>query len=218
MTTQYFIKKEAKGAHVEPKVFSLPFSYNNTSFGVNVSFDELKQAGFVKYVKADMSVPPLKILDHIEFEEINENEGTFKAIIRDMNAEEEKNFFGSEPDLNTWKTVYIKVFNEVANKAYKEYLSNYPELEQSTFSQKANEAFRVMANQDLELTDTPFLSSLVKNDKEKRNQLARDVQNKVLYITTLESFCVEKRDAIKACNSIEEIKNITLDLSDLVIG
>lgn len=118
-------------------------------------------------------------------------------------------------NLDEAKQAYIKAFNEVANKAYSEYLSNYPDLEQSTFSQKANEAFKVMENENTPLSETPFLANLAGKNLQARNALAKAVNEKVVYITGLESFCVLKRDEIKAAKSLDELRNITIDLSDL---
>ena len=214
-----YIRKLKNGEKVEKVlVYELPFNYENTSYGENVDEQELFDAGFVRYEESDLRLGAFKVQEALVYKHINDTLGGFSVLERDMNESEIIYNFGKILNIDEWKEHYIKAFNQHANDAYFNYLQKYPELEQSTFTQKANEAFKVIANENIDLTDTPFLSSLVKNDKEKRNQLARDVQNKVLYITTLESFCVEKRDAIKACNSIEELKNITLDLSDLVIG
>lgn len=214
---QYYIKKLKNNEKTEPMIFSLPFNYGKTSFGANVSFDELKQAGFVKYVKANLSVPALKVLDYVEYIDLNENEGTFKAVFRDMNTNEEINYFGTELDLDGWKSAYIKSFNLYANKAYKKYLEQYPDLEQSSFTQKAQEAFKVIENENIELSETPYLSNLVNKNKSARNELAKAVNQKVVYITSFEQFCVAKRDSIKACKTIEEVKSIVIDLSDMSI-
>ena len=212
----YYIKKQTNQAVCEPQVFSLPFSYENVSFGANVSFDELKKAGFVKYIASDMSVPPLKVLDHVEYIALSDDEGSFKPILRNITEKEQEVYFGAQLDLDGWKTAYIKAFNEYANLAYQKYLSKYPELEQSSFSQKANEAFKVKTNENTPLNETPFLTFLAGENLEARNALAQAVITKVAYITKFESFCVEKRDAIKACNSLEEIRDITIDLSDFL--
>lgn len=215
MQTQYYVRKQENGAKTEPQVFSLPFVYEDTSYGVNISFDELKAAGFVKYVPTNLEVPALKMLDYVEYKELNDDEATFSVKIRDLNEAEFENYFGTKPSLEAVKSTYIKAFNEVANKAYSEYLSNYPDLEQSTFSQKANEAFKVMENEDTPLSDTPFLANLAGKNLQARNALAKAVNEKVAYITGLESFCVLKRDEIKAASNLDELRNIVIDLSDL---
>ena len=58
---------------------------------------------------------------------------------------------------------------------------------------------------------------LVNKDKNARNELAKAVNQKVVYITSFEQFCVAKRDSIKACKTIEEVKSIVIDLSDMNI-
>ena len=78
------------------------------------------------------------------------------------------------------------------------------------------EAFKVNTNENTPLNETPFLTFLAGENLEARNALAQAVIAKVAYITKFESFCVEKRDAIKACNSLEEIRDITIDLSDFL--
>lgn len=211
---EYILKNE-NNARVTPQVFTLPFSHNNTSYGLNIDESELFKAGFVRYIASDLRVPPLKMLDYVKFKDLGDNQATFEPVLREMNEAEQKVFFGSELDLDGWKNAYIKAFNEVANKAYSEYLANYPELEQSTFSQKANEAFKVMENENTPLSDTPFLANLAGKNLQARNALAKAVNEKVVYITGLESFCVLKRDEIKAAQSLEALRNIVIDLSDL---
>ena len=210
----YYIKKQTNQAVCEPQVFSLPFSYENVSFGANVSFDELKKAGFVKYIASNMSVPPLKVLDHVEYIALSDDEGSFKPILRDMNEKEQEVYFGAQLDLDGWKTAYIKAFNEYANLAYQKYLSKYPELEQSSFSQKANEAFKVKLNENTPLNETPFLSFLAGESLETRNALAQAVIAKVAYITAFESFCVRKREEIERAGSRELLTHIIIDMSD----
>lgn len=210
----YYIKKQTNGTSVDAQVFALPFTYENVSFGANVSSDELKKAGFLKYVASDMRIPPLKVLDHVEYVELNENEATLKAVVREMNEAEQINYFGKELDLEGWKKEYIKAFNEYANAAYSEYLSKYPELEQTSFSQKANEAFKVKFDENTPLNETPFLSFLAGESLEARNALAQAVIAKVAYITAFESFCVRKRDEIEAAGSKELLTRIIIDMSD----
>ena len=100
------------------------------------------------------------------------------------------------------------------DEVYDEYLRKYPDLEQSTFSQKANEAFKVKLDENTPLNETPFLSFLAGESLETRNALAQAVIAKVAYITAFESFCVRKREEIERAGSRELLTHIIIDMSD----
>lgn len=114
------------------------------------------------------------------------------------------------------KEVAIKTLNVNVDKVYKSYLIQYPELEQSSFTQKANEAFKVIKDSTLDLSETPYLSMLTGGEsKELRNALAAAVNEKIRFITSLETFAVSKRDEIKAAASIEAVEKIDLSVPTL---
>ena len=209
-----YIRKDENGAKVTPQIFTLPFSYKNTSFGLNVDESELFSAGFVRYLQSDLRIPPLKMLDYVKFKDLGNNQATFEPVLRQMNEAEQIAQFGSLLDLQGWKKEYIKAFNEYANKAYTNYLSKYPDLEQSTFSQKANEAFKVKLDENTPLNETPFLSFLAGESLEARNALAQAIIAKVAYITKFESFCVKKREERERAGSRELLTHIIIDMSD----
>ena len=214
-----YIRKMQDGERADKVIaYKLPFVWDNTSFGENVNEEELFRAGFVRYEESDLRLGAFKVQEALVYKHISDTLGGFKLVERDMNDDEILYNFGKILSLDEWKREYIEAFNQSANEVYAEYLRKYPDLEQNTFSQKANEAFKVKTNENTPLNETPFLTFLAGENLEARNALAQAVIAKVAYITKFESFCVEKRDAIKACNSIEEIRDIIIDLSDLVIG
>ena len=110
----------------------------------------------------------------------------------------------------------IESLNNNVDKIYKEYLTQYPELEQDSFSQKATEAFKVIKNTSLDLSETPYLAMLTGGESiELRNALATAVNEKVKFVTSLETFAVSKRDEIKAADSIEAVEKIDITVPSL---
>ncbi|TWO22630.1 hypothetical protein YZ82_01560 [Campylobacter hyointestinalis] len=107
------------------------------------------------------------------------------------------------------KSIAINTLNEKIDAIYTNYLTQYPEIEQASFTQKATEAFKVAKDSTLDLSETPYLTMLTGGEnKELRNALATAVNEKVKFITNLEIFAVSKRDEIKAAKSIEVVEKI----------
>lgn len=211
-----YIRKLKDGQRVEKVLaYKLPFSYENTSYGENVDEQVLFDAGFVRYEESDLRLGAFKVQEALVYKHISDTLGGFRLVERYMNDDEILYNFRKMLNLDEWKEHYIGAFNQYANEVYFAYLQKYPELEQSTFTQKANEAFKVMENENTPLSQTPFLSHLSGKTLEARNALAHAVNEKVVYITGLETFCVLKRDEIKAAGSLDELRNIVIDLSDL---
>lgn len=114
------------------------------------------------------------------------------------------------------KSLAIKTLNEKVDDTYKNYLVQYPEIEQTSFTQKATEAFKVVKDSTLDLSETPYLTMLTGGEsKELRNALATAVTEKVKFVTSLETFAVSKRDEIKAANSIEAVEKIDITIPSL---
>ncbi|KGT36604.1 hypothetical protein KU70_04560 [Campylobacter fetus] len=114
------------------------------------------------------------------------------------------------------KAIAINTLNEKIDAAYKNYLAQYPEIEQASFTQKATEAFRVVKDNTLDLSETPYLTMLTGGEnKELRNALATAISEKVKFITGLETFAVSKRDEIKAAKSIEAVEKIDITIPSL---
>lgn len=210
-----YIRKMKDGERADKVIaYKLPFVWDNTSFGTNVSEDELFRAGFVRYEESDLRLGAFKVQEALVYKHITDTLGGFKLVERDMNEDEILYSFGKILSLDEWKRQYIEAFNQSANEVYDEYLRKYPELEQSTFSQKANEAFKVKLDENTPLNETPFLSFLAGESLEARNALAQAVITKVAYITAFESFCVRKREEIERAGSRELLAHIIIDMSD----
>ncbi|OCR88064.1 hypothetical protein CFT13S00388_02540 [Campylobacter fetus subsp. testudinum] len=123
-------------------------------------------------------------------------------------------FYGlKDPSLNEMKEDKLGALNNYLNVLYREYINAYPEVEVKTFDQKAIEAFKVINDEEVELSATPILSLLCGNDKQSRNALAKSVYEKLGFTTKLETWGVLKRDAIKAAATKEELNAISIDIN-----
>lgn len=210
-----YIRKMQDGEQADKVMaYKLPFVWDNTSFGENVSEEELFKAGFVRYEESDLRLGAFKVQEALVYKHITDTLGGFKLVERDMNEDEILYNFGKILSLDEWKREYIEAFNQSANEVYAQYLRKYPDLEQNTFSQKANEAFKVRGNENTPLNETPFLSFLAGESLEARNALAKAIIAKVAYITKFESFCVKKREEIESAGSRELLTHIIIDMSD----
>ena len=156
-----YIRKMQDGERADKVIaYKLPFVWDNTSFGENVNEEELFRAGFVRYEESDLRLGVFKVQEALVYKHITDTLGGFKLVERDMNDDEILYNFGKILSLDEWKREYIEAFNQSANEVYAEYLRKYPDLEQNTFSQKANEAFKVKTNENTPLNETPFLTFL----------------------------------------------------------
>jgi len=112
--------------------------------------------------------------------------------------------------LDAVKAYKITLIKEKFDKAYRNYISKYPEVEVASFKDKATEAAKVIKDPDTTLEDTPYLSALTDYDKDKRNALAKIIDKKIKEVATLEKYASEKRDEIKACNTLEELERVVI--------
>ena len=192
---------------------ALPFSDEQNSFNEFADFSVLKEKGYYKFKDAKPTYDPYTQKEaSVEIIKLNDDECTLKYTYAKLSEAEQIAKFGQVVDLNFLKEVKIKVLNEAMDAVYKAYLAKYPEIEQQSFTQKAQEAFKVVADSEVALSDTPYLANLVNNDKAKRDELAINVNAKVVYITALEAFGVTKRDEIKAATSIANLNKISTEL------
>ena len=132
-----------------------------------------------------------------------------KRVLQPITSSEKVSF------LNIIKQKRIEMLNKNVDAAYKQYLSQYPELEQASFTQKAQEAFRVVRNEDIDLSETPYLSSLTNDDKNLRNELAKAVNEKVKFITNLEAWTVKVRDSIKGAETADDVEKIDISIPSM---
>ena len=95
-------------------------------------------------------------------------------------------------------------------ESYSGYLEEMGCIEIESFKDKANETALVIADNNVALTSTPYLSKLTNNDIEARNNLAFAVDLKIQEMAQIEAYAVLKRDEIKACTTIEELNLIEL--------
>ncbi|WP_419258520.1 hypothetical protein [Campylobacter fetus] len=192
---------------------ALPFSDELHSFSEFTDFSALKKAGYYKFKEVKPTYDPYTQKEaSVEIIKLNEDECTLQYTYAPLSEAEQIAKFGQVVDLNFLKEVKIKALNESMDAVYKAYLKKYPEIEQQSFTQKAQESFKVIANIDTPLNDTPYLANLTNNNKAKRDELAINVNAKVVYITALEAFGVAKRDEIKAATSIANLNKISLEL------
>ena len=109
------------------------------------------------------------------------------------------------PTFEEAKQLAIDKLHDEYQMHYDEYLSQYPAREVATFPTKQNEA---MAWNLDNTTPTPTIDAMVQNDPIKRTELLYAVIAKVNYLAVQEGEMVAKRDSIKACTTIEDLKAI----------
>jgi len=111
-------------------------------------------------------------------------------------------------NLPTFEELQESMINTL-HKAYDEnfnaYLSQYPKGEQESFKDKAYEAKAYQADNTVA---TPYISGMVGGDEALRVEMLTAVWNKVQYSSMMEGQMIAKRDAIKACTTIEELEAI----------
>lgn len=91
----------------------------------------------------------------------------------------------------------LEFLRDYVDLIYNNYIRKYPEIERSTFHQKAIEANKIINNPDISHSETPYLSALIYNDNIKRLELARAIMKKVRYIARLERFGAIYREYIE---------------------
>lgn len=97
----------------------------------------------------------------------------------------------------------IKKIHTEYDVAFEEYYTLYPKGEIESFSTKQEEARAWKADNN---ASTPFIDALTGNDAVKKVELLSAIWSKIEYLAQLESSVVHKRDAIKACETLEELE------------
>ena len=193
---------------------------NNKLVGYILISNSNKEQEFITnnptYIKTDFLFA--EDIDLYEYDEINNSFNlilNWEAIKAERQAQAEAEIeaqrIASLPSLEDAIALKIKSLNEKVNEQYKAYLSKYPEIEIESFKNKANESALVIADNNIALSQTPYLTKLTGNTTiEARNSLAFAVDVKIQETAQLESYAVTKREEIKACKNIEDLELIEL--------
>lgn len=92
---------------------------------------------------------------------------------------------------------FLKLLNDYVDIIYTKYISKYPEVERSTFHQKAIEAKKVIEDNEIPMSETPYLAELTYGDSEERLRLAKSIMKKVSYVAKLERYSFIYRKFLK---------------------
>lgn len=168
------------------------------------------------YTQTDFNF--VESFDLYEYDEVN---NTFNLVtnwevikserIAQLEAEIEAQRIASLPTLEKLKELKIVELNNKVNAQHKAYLSKYPEIEIESFKEKARETALVIADNNIPLSQTPYLAKLIGNTTiEARNSLAFAIDVKIQETAQVESYAVNTRDLIKACETAEELEAIIL--------
>ena len=111
------------------------------------------------------------------------------------------------PTLDELKLSKIASLHAKYQAEYDKYLAQYPTREVATFPTKQAEAtaYRLDPN-----APTPTIDAIVGNDPVKRVEFIQSVIAKLDYLAMQEGEMVAKRDAIKACTTIEEVNAVEI--------
>jgi hypothetical protein len=109
--------------------------------------------------------------------------------------------------VRNWKLAKAK---ENIDRKYKMYIKKYPEVEVSSFQNKAKEALLIKKDANIALEDTPYLSILAGNDIDARNALADVINAKIVEAAQLEAEGVALRDKIKSLTTLEDLLNLSI--------
>lgn len=120
-----------------------------------------------------------------------------------QSLQEEELYLASLPSLEDLKIDLIKKLHQSYDDKFQRYLDGYPKAEQKSFMTKAQEASAYMADNTI---STPYIAGLVKGDDEKRIKLIHVIWEKVKMSALNEGDLIGKRDAMKACETIEELE------------
>ena len=199
---------------------------NNKPIGyINVGSPAL-ELEYLETLNDLIQVPDIEITEDIKYYEIVDN--TLKLVsnfleLKESEVEAERlkteelaeaerlKAEANKPSLEELKELKITELNNKVNVQYKAYLSKYPDIEIESFKEKAKETALVIADNNIALTQTPYLTKLTQNTSiEARNSLAFAVDTKIQETAQLESYAVSTRDLIKACETVEELEAILM--------
>ena len=111
---------------------------------------------------------------------------------------------------------FLKLLNDYVDIIYAKYVSKYPEVERSTFHQKSIEAKKVIEDNEIPMSETPYLAELTYGDLKERLRLAKSIMKKVSYMAKLEKYSIIYRKVLKKiidkcaqskpCNIVKRIR------------
>ncbi len=84
--------------------------------------------------------------------------------------------------------------------------AKYSQSEVDSFFDKRNEALAWRAD---DTVPTPYVDAMVQNDPVARLALINAILAKVDAVAQLEAYVLNKRDAIEACTTLEELEAVT---------
>lgn len=111
------------------------------------------------------------------------------------------------PTFEELQTQMIATLHKNYDAQFDAYLAQYPKGEQTSFEDKASEAKAYHADNTV---DTPIISAMVGGDETLRVEMLEAVWVKLIGIAQMEGQMVAKRDAIKACTTVEELEAIEI--------
>jgi len=124
------------------------------------------------------------------------------------------NLGGANPTLEELKAESLRQVIDKSNANYNTFVGKYPSVEGKSFEKKAEEAYRVSADNSIPLAETRYLTDLTggidNSTIELRNALADAVNEKTFMMAQLETWGVLKRDEINSCTTIEALEAIVI--------
>ena len=205
-----------KDGSFESAIVTLPFSNENTSFGINTTFEYLKAAGYFKFVdKKPEFNKYLQKIESFKIVQIDADSATVQYTYVDLTSEEQKSLFGAEVTLDFLKNVKIDQYVQNVNSATLKRHERYPACEKVTFYLKAQEAFKAVNDSKLALSETPYLAMLTDKDIKKRNALAKSIVDNLAEHAALESQIIAKRSELEAASTIPELEAININVKSL---
>ncbi len=159
------------------------------------------------YVKTDFN-----FVEDLALYEYKNN--TF-SLVENWEELKEAKRVASLPSLEELKLLKIKELHEKDNEAYEAYLNFYPTKEVKSFEAREKEAFAYKQDNN---APTPIIDALVgynpagdlATERAKKEEHIDAVLAKVAFIARSAGILIEKRDVIKACNSIQELEQIEI--------
>jgi hypothetical protein len=112
-----------------------------------------------------------------------------------------------DTSIDTLKLDKIQQLHNKYQAEYDAYLAQYPKREVATFATKQAEATAYTIDNT---APTPSIDAMVGGDATLKAELITAIMAKVAYLASQEGQMIAKRDAIKACETIEELEGIEI--------
>ena len=184
---------------------------NNKPAGIVRISNKEKEDDFLKnnpsYIRTDF--------DFAEDFDLYEYDGTtfglvpnWEQIKADREAQRQAEIEANQPTLGELKKQKISLLKKKYDKAFREYLSTYSEIEIQSFKDKAKEAKAYMINNN---APTPYIDAMVGGDGQKKVELINGIYRKIKHLASLEGKMLATRDAIKACKTKDELDAIGIE-------